>query len=274
MILTRSVWASNLESEFDLIGSLVDTYPLISIDTEFPGVVVQSDPALRHRPEYNYRVMKANVDRLHLIQLGLTLSDYEGNLPSFRTSNSFVWEFNFCEFDVGSDLYAPDSIELLRGQGIDFESNHEFGVQIQRFAELMKQYRLVCNPNIQWITFHGASDFGYLVKALTSHGVLPQSIHDFIHLVKYFFGLRVYDVKHLIKFCPNLYGGLEKVAGSLNLKRAHGESHQAASDSLLTLKVFMKINEMYFERDNDQNMLLKLAGILHTIEVTCVIAVV
>ena len=165
-MITRSVWSYNLESEFELIRSVIALYPFISMDTEFPGVVFQSHPSFR-QPQNNYAVMKANVDIMHLIQVGLTLSDSNGNLPTFGTSNRFIWEFNFCEFDVTQHPHAPHSIALLQCQGMDFEKNRKFGVSSVRFAELMMLSGLLCNNNIQRVTFHGAYDFGYMVKILS-----------------------------------------------------------------------------------------------------------
>ncbi|WVY92377.1 hypothetical protein V8G54_031465 [Vigna mungo] len=221
-VVTRSVWASNLETEFELIRSVITFYPLISMDTEFPGVIFHSNSDMR-QPEQNYAVMKSNVECLHLIQVGLTLSDCDGNLPSFQSSDRFIWEFNFREFNVACDPHASDSIALLQRQGIDLEKNRKFGVDIVRFVELLMFSGMLCNSNIQWITFHGGYDFGYLVKT-------------------------IYDVKHLIKFCPNLYGGLDRVGESLSLDRAVGKSHQAGSDSLLTLHAFNKIKNVYFSK--------------------------
>ncbi|XP_068466635.1 probable CCR4-associated factor 1 homolog 9 [Phaseolus vulgaris] len=116
-VITRSVWSYNLESEFELIRSVIALYSFISMDTEFPGVVFQSHLAFR-QPQNNYAVMKANVDNMHLIQVGLTLSDSNDNLPTFGTSNRFIWEFNF---DVTQHPHAPHSIALLQRQGMDFE---------------------------------------------------------------------------------------------------------------------------------------------------------
>ncbi|KAK7368634.1 hypothetical protein VNO80_10662 [Phaseolus coccineus] len=121
-VMTRSVWSYNLKSEFELIRFVTALYPFISMDTEFPSVVFQSHPAFR-QPQNNYAVMKANVDNMHLIQVGLTLSDSHDNLPTFGTSNRFIWEFNFCEFDVAHHPHAPHSIALLRRQGMDFDKN-------------------------------------------------------------------------------------------------------------------------------------------------------
>jgi len=39
-IIVREVWAHNLEYEFHLIREVLGEYSLVSIDTEFPGVII------------------------------------------------------------------------------------------------------------------------------------------------------------------------------------------------------------------------------------------
>ena len=62
---------------------------------------------------------------LKLIQLGLTLSDENGNLPTCGTDKFCIWQFNFREFNISEDIFASDSVELLRQCGIDFKKNNE-----------------------------------------------------------------------------------------------------------------------------------------------------
>ena len=50
---------------------------------------------------------------LKLIQLGLTLTDKDGNLPMIG-NHYCIWQFNFREFDLKEDMFAHDSIELLK----------------------------------------------------------------------------------------------------------------------------------------------------------------
>ncbi|KAL5698890.1 ccr4 associated factor [Ranunculus cassubicifolius] len=254
-IQIREVWNDNLVEEFELIKEIVDAYPYVAMDTEFPGIVLRPVGNFKTSSDYHYQTLKANVDMLKLIQLGLTFSDEKGNLPTCGTDKYCVWQFNFREFNVNDDVFANDSIELLRQSGIDFKRNAEDGVDAKLFGELLIASGIVLNDDMHWVTFHSGYDFGYLLKVVTNKN-LPDTQTGFFELINTYFPT-VYDIKHLMKFCNSLHGGLNKLAELLDVERI-GICHQAGSDSLLTSCTFRKLKESFFNGSTE-----KYAGVLY-----------
>uniref|UniRef100_A0A7N0TVX9 poly(A)-specific ribonuclease n=1 Tax=Kalanchoe fedtschenkoi TaxID=63787 RepID=A0A7N0TVX9_KALFE len=209
----RDVWRANLEEEFRLIRSIVDDYKYVSMDTEFPGIVIPSDG----RP-FDYKSMKDNVEQTKLIQLGLCFSDAAGNLPTCGDKH-LVWQFNFCEFDREKDSFNKDSIALLERHGIDFDKNVKDGVAVSEFGGLLMSSGAVLplTTHLCWITFHGVSDFGYLLRLLRGSNNLPETKAEFLALLKVFFPV-FYDIKVMAQKCQ-IYGGLDHVARKLKESR-------------------------------------------------------
>ncbi|KAJ6393057.1 hypothetical protein OIU77_022523 [Salix suchowensis] len=226
-ILIREVWNDNLEEEFARIREIVDDFPYIAMDTEFPGIVLRPVGNFKNSNDYHYQTLKDNVDMLKLIQLGLTFSDEQGNLPTCGT----------------------DKV------GLTFKKNNENGIDAVRFGELLMSSGIVLNDNVYWVTFHSGYDFGYLLKLLTCQN-LPDTQAGFFNLINMYFPT-LYDIKHLMKFCNSLHGGLNKLAELLEVERV-GISHQAGSDSLLTACTFRKLKENFFS-----GSLEKYAGVLY-----------
>jgi CCR4-NOT transcription complex subunit 7/8 len=192
--------------------------------------------------EFHYQTLRCNVDLLKLIQLGLTFTDSEGNLPIID-GQFCLWQFNFREFRLKEDVYAQDSIELLKQSGIDFIMIEERGIDVHRFGELLMVSGVVLNKKVKWLTFHSGYDFGYLVKLLTC-APLPDKEKDFFGILNTYFPC-IFDMKYLMKFTSSLHGGLSKLAEYLNVDRI-GPQHQAGSDSLLTACTFFKLCSTHF----------------------------
>lgn len=128
----REVWASNFEREMLVIEELIDKYPYVSMDTEFPGIVARPIGTFKNSCDYTYQTLRVNVDLLKIIQLGLTLSDEDGNL----CPNVHTWQFNF-KFSLSVDMYAQESIDLLSNSGIDFAKHEEFGIDVEHFGSFL-----------------------------------------------------------------------------------------------------------------------------------------
>lgn len=249
----KDVWADNLEEEFKVIRIVVQKYNWVAMDTEFPGVVARPVGEFRDSNDFQYRMLKCNVDLLRIIQLGITFFDDNGNTP---TGCHSTWQFNF-KFEITKDMYAQDSIVLLQNSGIQFHKHLTDGINPLHFAELLMTSGLVLMDNIKWLSFHSGYDFGYLLKVLTNDE-LPVDINEFFELIKMFFPT-IYDIKHLIRNCKFLGGGLQDVAEQLSIQRI-GQQHQAGSDSLLTGMLFFKMRELFFNGSIDDS---KFNGILY-----------
>jgi CCR4-NOT transcription complex subunit 7/8 len=83
----------------------------------------------------------------------LTFCDAEGRLP-LVDGYYCAWQFNFREFNIHEDVYAQDSIELLRHSGIDFKAHSERGIDVHKFGELLMISGVVLSDTVRWITFH------------------------------------------------------------------------------------------------------------------------
>lgn len=241
--IINQVWQKDLESEFAKIRNLLrwrrDCF-LASIDTEFPGAVFASDKGRLQDPKYNYEKMKDNVNATNIIQLGLALSDSDGNC--------YVWEFNFSDFDIESDPQQnKGSVEFLKTHGIDFERNKKDGIPSSEFAEMCRVSGLVGDSSevdLTWVGFQSSYDFGFFIKILSGQK-LPDDMDGFKSKVTKYFGPSVFDMKHMItRYCSGVYGGLETVAETLGVARVAGKSHMAGSDSLLTLQTFVKLMDV------------------------------
>ena len=230
------VYSENFETEFRNIEKTLDAgYNVIGLDTEYPGVL--------YKQKYNertaisvYNTMKANVDKLKPIQVGISLSDSNGDRPS----STYTWQFNL-KFDPQVDYYDKKSIEMLKNAKIPFDILLKNGIEHNNFRDKFKKSCLFGNLKISWLSFHGAYDFAYLIKLLTCEP-LPESLKEFNEMRKTICPL-IYDVKMLIQANDTLRNySLFKLANIYKIETP-GTLHQAGTDAYLTSELFFRIKE-------------------------------
>lgn len=224
------VYEDNFIQEIKRIGSYLKKYPYIGMDTEYPGIVY---PCTVNTPDYYYKFIKVNVDKLKLIQLGISLSNDKGEFPP----NACTWQFNL-RFDCDKDEHSNESMSMLFNSGIDFNKLKANGIPHTLFAEYFMVSGLVLNEDITWISFNGFSDFAYLLKILLGDS-LPEEENIFTDVINEYFP-NLYDIKYLINENEMFKGGLNKLAKDLGVERI-GEIHQAGSDSMVTSEVFFRL---------------------------------
>jgi len=246
-LLVVDVWASNLRAVFEQLASLVDDYPYVAMDTEFPGVVARpltTPPAGAGKASldaYRYQTIKCNVELLRLLQLGLAFCNEKGEVSAAAAAGGadstgaaagVVFQFHF-KFNLDADLYAQDSIDLLQRSGLDLARHSEEGIDVSEFAELMLTSGIVLNEDVRWLTFHAGFDFAYLLHLLLGGGQggpqsgaagnggnvsLPAAENDFFELLTLYFPC-IYDVKALARALPP---AAAKAQPALAAEVAHG----------------------------------------------------
>ncbi|KFY47822.1 hypothetical protein V495_01796, partial [Pseudogymnoascus sp. VKM F-4514 (FW-929)] len=297
----REVWKHNLAEEMDTLRRLVDRYPYISMDTEFPGVVARPMGSFRGKSDYHYQTLRTNVDLLKLIQLGITLFTEDGDTTPARPQSSdsgidmslpgsrkygtgaatlpCTWQFNF-RFSLKDDMYSQQSIDSLQQAGIDFPTLERDGIDPFDFGALLISSGMVCDEDIKWISFHGGYDFGYLTKLMICQPLLDDEV-EFEILMKKFFP-SIYDVKYLTKQCIAQHASgqltptdastleiLQKFEAKPSLEvlaealkvKRQGPAHQGGSDALLTGKVFFQMRERLWNGEIPDEHLSKVWGL-------------
>lgn len=238
-LIIRDVWAHNLEQEMSNIAGLLEKYPYVAMDTEFPGVIAKPCGTFPSHEVFNYQLMRCNVDLLKIIQIGITLGDGHGNFPT----PCCTWQFNF-RFNLDEDMYTTTAIDLLQSSCIDFNRFKTDGIDRFEFAQIIYTSGLVMNRDITYITFHSGYDFGYLIKMLICKP-LPENENDFFKLLSIMFP-HYYDIKVISESLDEVSsGGLQALANELNVQRV-GPQHQAGSDALITLKTFTALMDKFF----------------------------
>lgn len=233
----QSVTAANFGAELDLIGSLLPTHPYVVVDAEYPGTVHRPPAGRRDgdlSPDERYALVKANVDELPVVQLGITLCDAHGNLPvlpdhsygGYSFAAERAWEVDFSDFDAGHDRHAPQSVAFLRSQGFDFDAARARGVSSAAFGTKLAEILTSSaargggknDVELTWVAFGGAYDLAYLVKMLSGGQPLPETREGFVARVRELLGGRVFDAKFMAENCgrADLRGvGLRSVAANL-----------------------------------------------------------
>lgn len=276
----RDVWKHNLAHEMAVLRQLVDKYPYISMDTEFPGIVARPIGSFSNKADYHYQTLRCNVDLLKMIQLGITLFNDEGEVPpasgtdangqAYGVPAPCTWQFNF-RFSLEGDMYAQESTAMLAKSGIDFAMHEKNGIDPFEFGALLISSGLVLLDDVHWVSFHSGYDFGYLMKIMLC-SQLPENEEEFHKLLTIFFP-SLYDIKYLMKHAgrnqavngspltqaaaqilTNLgqKSGLQDIADELGVKRV-GIAHQAGSDSLVTGEIYWKTRQLIFGGEIDDS---------------------
>lgn len=276
-LYVRDVWKNNLYSEFQTIRRLFPQYNYISISTEFVGTLARPIGNFRSREDYHYQTMRANVDLLNPIQVGISLSDVYGNKPENEPS---TWQFNL-EFDISKEMISSESLDLLRKLAINSEMHKTNGIKTFEFAQLMIESGLLMDENITWITYHSAYDLGFLINILMND-IMPNNRKDFEWWVHEYMP-SLFDLNLLYKIVrgykyspsqgnlqpqqqpPHMEVTLATLANDIGLPRFPVFT-TTGGQSLLMLLSFCQLNKMFMHTFPDGSDFDTIKNVIYGIE--------
>ena len=130
----KEVYSENLDEEMKIIKGLLEKeYNYIGMDTEFPGTVF----SLKNlSDDFYYKTLQKNVNELKLIQLGITLTNKDGEYP--KNIPYHTWQFNF-KFNEEKDKYSEESLNLLKSTGIDFDKLKKDEIAHKKFGNFWQK---------------------------------------------------------------------------------------------------------------------------------------
>ncbi|CAL9758415.1 unnamed protein product, partial [Musa acuminata subsp. burmannicoides] len=258
-LMAVTVVTENIAAQLDLLVDLRRYFRYAAIDTEFSGFIRPTPPYASE--EDRYADVKYNVDRMKLIQLGITLFDENGSTPW----QGCCWQFNFSDFDPLVHPSSPKSLELLRRSGHDLEGNRRNGINGDKWSNVLRNKLFDRRYGSVYVTFHGLYDVAYVIKLITGGAPLPPTLREFIAAARRVFGA-LYDIKYIAKYCDGLSGrefGLTSLAQELVVQQ-DGNPHQAAYDSLSISRVFNEMNRRYNIGGNE-----RFVSVLYGLENSC-----
>ncbi|XBI49031.1 hypothetical protein VPH35_112666 [Triticum aestivum] len=233
-----SVWAWNFRDESDKLCHLAWKARYVAVDMHYPGLVHHAGKDHNILTvEERYAVVKANVDALKPLQVGIALRDQHGQ-------HLGAWEFNLRGFCAQADPHDDSSLAYLAGRGLDVDRLSVRGLSAKMLREALLRSGLL-DPRCarSWITYAGAYHVAYLLKIVTGGAPLPQDMAGFVGAVRYYLGDQVYDVARMAADpdCPAMPLGLERIATHLGFGPPLGSPRLAAAAGVHALQVFMRL---------------------------------
>merc|ERR1719153_1671998 len=160
----REVWATNMEEEFKAICRTVEKFPYVAMDTEFPGVVARPIGDFKSTADYQYQLLRCNVDLLQNSGIKFEKHEREG-----------IETTHFAEMLLVSGVVLMENVRWL-----SFHSGYDFGYLLKiltnqnlpteesEFFELLRLYF----PNVY--------DVKYLMKSCKSLKGGLQEVADML----------------------------------------------------------------------------------------------
>ena len=209
----REVWSHNMKAEFAVLRHLIQKFPYVSMDAEFPGIVARPiggtsmwsnyltekysnlTPAAGFagsKAEYHYQTLRCNVDILKPIQVGITLWSPEGELPPQHPDPELLSKLSR-DRSIKQQSFNGNNIMFLPSTWV---FNFQFDLEEDMYAESSIELLKSSGVDFHRHRDHGI-DPGAFGSMLTTSGLAFQ---ENVNWLSFHSG---YDFGYLIKLLTN-----------------------------------------------------------------------
>ena len=198
----NAVWADNFDAVRRDMGYFAAHARCVAVKVHYPGVIhgVIGQDLGALTAEKRYAVLKANVDALKPLQVGLAVATDDGRFAA--------WEFNLSDFDPAADPHAVQSLLHLGRRGLNYLEHRLRGVPMEELTRALRRSGLLSSrPGVSLVTHTGAYHLAYLMKVLNGGDPLPGDMAGFLGSVRRSLGEDVYDVARMAADCRDMPGG-------------------------------------------------------------------
>lgn len=232
-VLVRPVWAWNFADEWAYLENFAAGARYVAFDVHYPGVVHAAGQDHKSMTvEERYALMKANVDELKPLQVGVAVCDHQGQ--------QLAWEFNLRDFCRQADPHEEKALEYLARRGLYVDTLRNHGVDAYILGALLLGSGLVGagHGRPSWITYDGAYHIAYLLKVITNGAQLPHNVAGFVAAMHCYLGQKVYDVATMAVDCPSMPVGLDRIAAHMGIHPPWGSPRLAGAAGVRALLAF------------------------------------
>ncbi|KAF0904929.1 hypothetical protein E2562_038711 [Oryza meyeriana var. granulata] len=234
----RPVWANNLSFELGIMQQVAFDALYVAVNVHYPGVIHRAgQDQASITAEQRYAAVKANVDELKPLQVGLAVYNARGQLVS--------WEINLSDFDAATDGHTARSLSYIAGRGLVVEDLRRHGVPAAALTHALAYCGLVARPGLTWITYSGAYHVAYLLKVITGGAPLPPNIFAFLATVRHLLAAHIFDVARMATDFYRGPVGLDDVASLLGIPPPLRSPLLAGAASVRALDSFMVLRHLF-----------------------------
>ena len=149
------MWKHNLRQEIWNLCAYATSYPCVAVEARVPECIVELTGPFSSCFQYNYSVLRANVEMHHALSITLAVSDQYGRRPQGVSA----WRFNF---QIGPSTFVDEDLlkKAFNAPQLRKDLHRRQGISSQAWGEEALGTCLVREDATQYVLFTSEQGLG------------------------------------------------------------------------------------------------------------------